>query len=89
LNVKASKSCATAQAISARLPTSGSSSGQVIGFVVDKIALGQVFSEYFSFQARNKEHSLLRAYADFSYVSLIFNPEEGCDIRYMSDHTLA
>jgi hypothetical protein len=39
---------AIAQAVSRRLPIAGARSGHV-GFAVDKVTLGQVFSEYFGF----------------------------------------
>jgi hypothetical protein len=41
-----------AQAVSRRLPTAvarGSSPSHRVGFVVGKVSLGQVFSEYFGF----------------------------------------
>jgi hypothetical protein len=41
----------------------GSSPGQIIlGFVVDKLALGQVFSEYFGFPYQFSFHRLLHAH---------------------------
>jgi hypothetical protein len=51
--------------VSRRLPTSASlfraRSGHV-GFVVDKVALGQVFSEYFSFPCHISFHRLFHAH---------------------------
>jgi hypothetical protein len=44
--------CAIAQAVSRWLPGLDHGSGQV-GFVVDKVALGQVFSEYFAVSPAN------------------------------------
>jgi hypothetical protein len=53
---------ATAQAVSRWLPTPAAGfkpgSGQV-GFVVDKVALGQVFSEYFGFPCQYSFHQIL------------------------------
>jgi hypothetical protein len=53
---------ATAQAVSSRLPTRRPGveprSGH-LGFVVDKVALGQVFSEYFGFPCQFSFHRLL------------------------------
>jgi hypothetical protein len=53
---------AIAQAVSRRIPTSVPGfeprSGHV-GFVVDKVALGQVFSEYFGFPCKFSFHRLL------------------------------
>jgi hypothetical protein len=52
---------AIAQAVSRWLPTAAAvfahGSGQV-GFVVDKVALGQVFSEYFGFPCQSSFHQL-------------------------------
>jgi hypothetical protein len=44
-----------AQAVSRWLPTAaaGFASGQHVGFVVDKAALEQVFSEYFGFPCQS------------------------------------
>jgi hypothetical protein len=53
---------AVAQAVSRWLPTA---EGQVrvraedVGFVVDKVALGQVFSEYFGFPCQSSLHQFL------------------------------
>jgi hypothetical protein len=46
---------AVAQRLDAGFPTRrpGFASGQHVGFVVDKAALGQVFSEYFGFPCRS------------------------------------
>jgi hypothetical protein len=53
---------AIAQAASRWLPTAAAEfepgSGQV-GFVVDKVALGQVFSEYFGFPYQSSFHQIL------------------------------
>jgi Zn-dependent M28 family amino/carboxypeptidase len=49
---------AIAQAASRWLPRFDPRSGHV-GFVVDKVALGQVFSEYFGFPCRSSFHQLL------------------------------
>jgi hypothetical protein len=55
---------AIAQAVSRWLPTAvvrGSSPGLVMwNFVVDKVALGQVFSEYFGFPCQSSFHQLLQ-----------------------------
>jgi hypothetical protein len=47
--------CAVAQAVSRWLLTAVAqfASGQHVGFVVDKVALGQVFSEYFGFPCQS------------------------------------
>jgi hypothetical protein len=42
-------------------------SGQV-GFVVDKVALGQVFSEYFGFPCQSLFHQLLH---DHTHLGLV------------------
>jgi hypothetical protein len=51
------------QAVSRRLPTAAAriraGSGHV-GFVVDKVALGQIFSEYFGFHCNFPLHRLLQ-----------------------------
>jgi hypothetical protein len=53
---------AIAQAVSRRLPTAvapvRARSGNV-GFMVDKVALGQVFSEYFGFPCQISFHQFL------------------------------
>jgi hypothetical protein len=48
---------AIAQAVS-RWPRVEPGSGQV-GFVMDKVALGQVFSEYFGFPCQSSFHQIL------------------------------
>jgi hypothetical protein len=57
-----SKGRAIAQVVSDWLPTATArfkpGSGQV-GFVVDKLALGQVFSEYFGFPCQSSFHQIL------------------------------
>jgi hypothetical protein len=53
---------AIAQAVSRWLPTG---SGQV-GFVVDKVALGQVLSEYFGFPCQSSFHQLLHNHPHLS-----------------------
>jgi hypothetical protein len=54
-----------AQAASRWLPTAAAQvraqSGHV-GFVVDKVALGQFFSEYFDFLCRSSFHQILHPY---------------------------
>jgi hypothetical protein len=49
------KGRAIAQAVSRWLPTAAARVWQV-GFVVDKVALGQVFSEYFGFPCQSSFH---------------------------------
>jgi hypothetical protein len=54
---------AIAQAISRRLPTAAArvrSQVTSVGFVVDKVALGQVFSEHFGFLCKFSFHRLLQ-----------------------------
>jgi hypothetical protein len=46
------KCCAVAEAVRRWLPTAAAR-GQHVGFVVDKAALGQVSSEYFSFPCQS------------------------------------
>jgi hypothetical protein len=59
------KGRALAQAVSRWLPTGrGTPSGRHVGFMVDKTALGQVFSEYFCFPANH--HSI-----NFSSIIII------------------
>jgi hypothetical protein len=50
---------AIAQAVSRRLPTAAEPRSGHVGFVVDKVALGQVFSEYFGFSCQFPFHRLL------------------------------
>jgi hypothetical protein len=56
------KGFAIAQVVTRWLPTTAARvhtrSGHV-GFVVDKVALGQVFSEYFSFPCQSLFHQIL------------------------------
>jgi hypothetical protein len=47
------------QAVSHWLPSAPAGSGH-LGFVVDKVALEQVFSEYFGFPCQSSFHQLLR-----------------------------
>jgi hypothetical protein len=53
---------AIAQAVSRRFPTAAARvrawSGHV-GFVVDKVALGKVFSKYFGFPCQSSFHQIL------------------------------
>jgi hypothetical protein len=55
--------CAIAQAVSRCLPTAAARVRALVrshvGFVVDKLALGDVFSEYFGFLCQNLFHQLL------------------------------
>jgi hypothetical protein len=53
--------CATAQAVSCRLPRSGH-----VGFVVENVALGQVFSEYFRVPCQLSFHSLVQTHDHLS-----------------------
>jgi hypothetical protein len=46
---------AIAQAVSLWLPTAAAR----VGFVVDKLALGRVFSEYFGFPCQSSFHQIL------------------------------
>jgi hypothetical protein len=53
---------AVAQAVSRRFPTAAARvrvRAEHVGFVVDKAALGQVFSEYFSFPCQSLFHQFL------------------------------
>jgi hypothetical protein len=53
---------AVAQAVSRRLPTAAarvSDRAEHVEFVVDKVALGQVFSEYFGFPCQSSFHQFL------------------------------
>jgi hypothetical protein len=62
-----------AQAISRRLPTTAAgfepSSGHV-EFVVDKVTLGQVFSEYFSFVCQFSFNRLVLIH----HLSIVYHP---------------
>jgi hypothetical protein len=54
--------CAIAQAVSRWLPTAAAQvrvRAKHVGFVVDKVALGQVFSEYFGFPCQSSFHQFL------------------------------
>jgi hypothetical protein len=57
--------CSVAQAVSRWLPTAAAQvrtrSGDV-GFVVDKMALGQIFSEYFGFPCQSSFHQILHSH---------------------------
>jgi hypothetical protein len=56
------KGRAIAQAVSRWLPTAAARVRDLsdhVGFVVDKVALGQVFSEYFSFPCQSSFHQIL------------------------------
>jgi hypothetical protein len=53
--------CAIAQAVSRRLPRFEPRSGHM-GFVVDKVALRQVFSDYFGFPCQFSFHRLLHTH---------------------------
>jgi hypothetical protein len=56
------RSHAIAQAVSRWLPTAAAQvQARVwkVGFVVDKVALGQVFSEYFGFPCQSSFHQIL------------------------------
>jgi hypothetical protein len=52
---------AVAQAVSRWLPTAAAqvASRQHVRFVVDKVALGQVFSKYFGFPCQSSFHQFL------------------------------
>jgi hypothetical protein len=64
------KGRAIAQAVSRWLPTAavrGSNPGLVMwDFVVDKVALGQVFSEYFGLPCQSSFHQLLHSHPHVS-----------------------
>jgi hypothetical protein len=66
LSVKfSSKGRTTAQAVSRRFPTAGTGfepRSNYVGFVVDKVALGQVFSEYSGFPCQFPFHRLLHTH---------------------------
>jgi hypothetical protein len=49
---------ATAPAVSSWLPTAAARV-RFLGFVVDKVALGQVFSKYFGFPCQSSFHQFL------------------------------
>jgi hypothetical protein len=56
---------AIAQAVNRWLPTAAArvrARVWQVGFVVDKVALGQVFSEYFGFPCRSSFHQILHHY---------------------------
>jgi hypothetical protein len=61
----ATQGCAIAQAVSRRVRAQ---SGHV-GFVVDKVALGQVFSEYFRFPCQFSFNRLLHIHHHLSSVA--------------------
>jgi hypothetical protein len=60
--VRSKKGCAIVQVVSRWLPTTAARvcawSGHV-EFVVDKVAWGQVFSEYFNFPCQSSFHQIL------------------------------
>jgi hypothetical protein len=48
-----------------------------VGFVVDKVALGQVFSEYFGFPCQSSFHQLLHNHPHLSFYHLgLYNRPE-------------
>jgi hypothetical protein len=49
--------------------------GQV-GFVVDEVALGQVFSEYFSFPCQSSFHQILHPHNHPGQVKFLINYED-------------
>jgi hypothetical protein len=54
--------CHIAQAVSRWLPTAAArvrAHAQHVGFVVDKVALTQIFSEYFGFACQSSFHDIL------------------------------
>jgi hypothetical protein len=54
--------CAIGKAVSRWLPTAAAwvcAQAEHVGFVVDKVALGQVFFEYFSFPCQSSFHQFL------------------------------
>jgi hypothetical protein len=60
---------AIAQAVSRRLPTAAAQfepSSNYVRFVVDKVALGQVFSQYFGFPCQFSFHRLLHIHPHLS-----------------------
>jgi hypothetical protein len=60
--VKKCKGRAIAQAVSRWLPTAAARvqpGSSLVGFVVDKVALGQVFSEYFGFPCQSLFHQFV------------------------------
>jgi hypothetical protein len=71
--VSCSSGRAIAQAVSRRLPTATgrvrARSGQE-GFVVDKVALGQVFSEYFGFPCQSSFHQIMHLHNHLGHVTL-------------------
>jgi hypothetical protein len=50
---------AIAQEVCRRLPNAATRAQAQVGFVVDKVALGQVFSKYFGFPCQFSFHRLL------------------------------
>jgi hypothetical protein len=50
------------RAVSRRIPTGAARLRGHLGFVVDKVALGQVFSEYFGFPCQFSFHRLLHTH---------------------------
>jgi hypothetical protein len=60
---------AIAQAVSRWLPTAAArvrARVWQVGFVVDKVALGQVFSEYFGFPCQSSFHQILHHHHNHS-----------------------
>jgi hypothetical protein len=79
---------AIAQAVSRWLPTAavrGSSPGLVMwDFVVDKVALVQVFSEYFGFPCQSSFHQLLQKSSSFIIWGLSNRPKAAAVPRDLS-----
>jgi hypothetical protein len=77
--------CAIVEAVSRWLPTAAARVWQM-GFVVDKVALGQVFSEYFGFSCQNPSfHQLLHPHAQRPCDELITHPRSPANCPRSSD----
>jgi hypothetical protein len=81
---------AIAQVVSRWLPTAavwGLSLGLVMwDFVVDKVALGQVFSKYFGFPCQSLFHQLLQKSSSSIIWGLYNRPEVAAVARDLSRH---
>jgi hypothetical protein len=54
-----------------------------VGFVVDKVALGQVFSEYFSIPFQSSFHQLLH---NHYHLGLVQKASSGRSIKWTQSH---
>jgi hypothetical protein len=72
---------AIVQAVSCWLPTVAA----WVGFVVDKVVLGQVFSKYFGFPCQSSFHQLLQSPSCIVW-DWYSRPVSGCSTKWTQSH---